>query len=82
MDRTLQVRGLDERTVAELTARAARARMSLSSYMAQILTEATKTSGPDDIRARLEALWQLGGGASREDIVAAVRRGSVQVDVY
>lgn len=74
MEKTLQVRGLDEETVAELKARAARARMSLSAYVAQILTDVTAAPAPDEIRERLAALQELGGGASREDVLAEVRR--------
>lgn len=74
MDKTLQVRGLDEQTVAELKARAARARMSLSAYVAEILTEVATRPTPDETRERLLALQQLGGGASREDILTEVRK--------
>ncbi|MQA84573.1 MAG: antitoxin [Streptosporangiales bacterium] len=74
VERTLQVRGLDEDTVAELKARAARARMSLSAYVAQILTDMAATPAPDEIRERLTALQEVGGGASREDILAEIRR--------
>jgi plasmid stability protein len=74
MEKTLQVRGLDEDTVAELKARAARARMSLSAYVAQILTDVAVTPTPDAVKERLAALQELGGGASREDILAEVRR--------
>jgi plasmid stability protein len=74
MEKTLQVRGLDEETVAELKARAARSRMSLSSYVAQILMDVVATPAPDDIRDRLEALRSIGNGASREDILAVVRK--------
>jgi plasmid stability protein len=74
MDRTLQVRGLDEETVAELKARAARHRQSLSAYVAQILIDVVATPTPDEIQARLAALQELGGGATREDILAQVRR--------
>ncbi|HEY7487876.1 MAG TPA: hypothetical protein VH912_25720 [Streptosporangiaceae bacterium] len=74
MDRTLQVRGLDEETVAELKARAARARQSLSAYVAQVLTEVVATPTPDEIRDRLAALRELGGGTTNEEILAEVRR--------
>lgn len=74
MEKTLQVRGLEEETVAELKARAARARMSLSAYVARILTEVATTPAPDEIRERLAALQELGGGASRQDILSEVRK--------
>jgi plasmid stability protein len=74
MERTLQVRGLDEETLAELKARAARSRQSLSAYVAQILTEVVATPTPDEILDRLAALQELGGGATREDIRAEMRR--------
>jgi plasmid stability protein len=74
MDRTLQVRGLDDETVAELKSRAARSRQSLSAYVAQILTEVVATPTPDEIQDRLAALQELGGGATREDIVAETRK--------
>jgi plasmid stability protein len=74
MKKTLQVRGLDEDTVAELKARAAHARMSLSAYVAQILADVAATPTPDAVKERLAALQELGGGASREDILAEVRR--------
>jgi plasmid stability protein len=74
MDATLQVRGLDAEVVAELKARAARKRMSLSAYVADILTEVAATPAPDTIRERLEALRSLGGGASRDDVVTEIRK--------
>jgi plasmid stability protein len=74
MAKNLQVRDLDEEVIAELKARAARSRQSLSAYAAQILTEAVARPTADDLRERLEALKTLGGGASREDILAEVRR--------
>jgi plasmid stability protein len=74
MDATLQVRGLDEEVVAELKARAARKRMSLSAYVAGILTEVAATPAPDTIRERLEALRSLGGGASHDDVVTEIRK--------
>lgn len=74
MDATLQVRGLDAEVVAELKARAARKRMSLSAYVAVILTEVAATPAPDTIRERLEALRSLGGGASHDDVVSEIRK--------
>jgi plasmid stability protein len=74
MDATLQVRGLDAEVVAELKARAARKRMSLSAYVADILTEVATTPAPDTIRERLEALRSLGGGASHDDVVTEIRK--------
>lgn len=74
MSKNLQVRDLDEEVVAELKARAARARQSLSAYAAQILTEAVARPTPDDLLERLEALKAMGGGASDEDINEEVRR--------
>jgi plasmid stability protein len=73
MDKTLQVRGLDEEVVAKLKARAAYERMSLSSYAAKILTEAVEKPTPEELRARMEALAKLGGGATREQILTAIR---------
>lgn len=74
MSKNLQVRDLDEEVVAELKARAARSRQSLSAYAADILTEAVARPTADDLRARLEALKELGGGASREDILREIHR--------
>jgi hypothetical protein len=48
--------------------------MSLSAYVAQILTDDAATPTPGAVRERLAALQELGGGASREDILAEVRR--------
>jgi plasmid stability protein len=73
MEKTLQVRGLDEEVVAKLKARAAYERMSLSSYAAKILTHAVERPTPEELRARMEALSAMGGGASREEILAAIR---------
>lgn len=73
MEKNLQVRGLDEEVVAKLKARAAHERMSLSSYAARILTEAVERPTPEELRARMEALSKLGGGASRDQIIAAIR---------
>jgi len=74
MAKNLQVRDLDESVVAELKARAARSRQSLSAYAAQILTEAVARPTADDLRERLEALRAIGGGASHEDIIDAIRK--------
>lgn len=74
MAKNLQVRDLDEEVVAELKARAARARQSLSAYAAQILTESVARPTADDLRGRLEALRALGGGASREHILDEIRK--------
>lgn len=74
MEQTLQVRGVDSDVVAELKARAARSRLSLSAYAARILTEVARRPSPDDIKGRLEALKELGGGAEREDILREVRK--------
>jgi plasmid stability protein len=74
MAKTLQVRDLDENVVAELKARAARSRQSLSAYAAQILTEAVARPTADDLLERLKALQELGGGASHEDIMDAIRK--------
>jgi plasmid stability protein len=74
MAKNLQVRDLDEEVVAELKARAARSRQSLSAYAAQILTDAVARPTADDLRERLEALKAIGGGASREDILDEIRK--------
>ncbi|WP_091054017.1 FitA-like ribbon-helix-helix domain-containing protein [Glycomyces sambucus] len=74
MVKNLQVRDLDEEVLAELKARAARARQSLSAYTAQLLTEAVARPTADDLRGRLEALKALGGGADRADILDEVRK--------
>jgi plasmid stability protein len=73
MEKTLQVRGLDEEVVAKLKARAAYERMSLSSYAAKILTDAVERPTREELRARMEALSELGGGATGEAILAAIR---------
>jgi plasmid stability protein len=73
MEKTLQVRGLDEDVVAKLKARAAYERMSLSSYAARILTEAAEKPSPEELRARMEALSKMGGGATGDQILAAIR---------
>jgi plasmid stability protein len=73
MDKTLQVRGIDEEVLAKLKARAAYERMSLSSYAAKILTDAVERPTPQELRARMEALSKMGGGATREQILAAIR---------
>lgn len=72
--KNLQVRDLDESVVAELKARATRSGQSLSAYAAQILTQAVARPTADDLRERLDALKALGGGASREDILAEIRK--------
>ena len=75
MAKNLQVRDLDEDVVAELKARAARTRQSLSAYAAQILTEAMARPTPDEMAERIKALRELGGGATREQVLEAVRKG-------
>ncbi|WP_460539896.1 FitA-like ribbon-helix-helix domain-containing protein [Glycomyces halotolerans] len=74
MAKNLQVRDLDEDVIAELKARAARARQSLSAYAGQILAESVARPTPDDLRERLKALQDLGGGAEHDDIVDEIRR--------
>lgn len=74
MAKNLQVRDLDEEVLAELKARAARARQSLSAYAAQVLTESVARPTADDLRERLEALKALGGGATRDDILDEIRK--------
>lgn len=74
MSKNLQVRDLDEEVVAELKARAARARQSLSTYVGQILTEVASEPTPDELTERIKALRELGGGATREEVLDEVRR--------
>ncbi|WP_035738493.1 FitA-like ribbon-helix-helix domain-containing protein [Glycomyces arizonensis] len=74
MSKNLQVRDLDEEVVAELKARAARARQSLSTYAGEILTEAVSRPSPDELLERIKALRELGGGATHEQVIEAVRK--------
>lgn len=75
MGRTLQIRDLDEPTIDVLKARAARARMSLSAYVAQQLGEIAATPTNAEIVERARDLARAGGGADDQAIVDVVREG-------
>jgi plasmid stability protein len=80
IDATLQVRGLDEEVVAELKARAARKRMSLSAYVADILTEVAATPAPG--KALAKPYHEIGWPVAVHDgrgFFAPVRRQSCRV---
>ncbi|WP_199039582.1 FitA-like ribbon-helix-helix domain-containing protein [Glycomyces salinus] len=74
MTKTVQIRDLDEEVVAELKARAARARQSLSTYVGQILTEAASRPTPEQLLERVEGLRKIGRGATHEEIMEELRR--------
>jgi plasmid stability protein len=73
MEKTIQIQGLDEGVIVKLKARAVHERMSLSSYAAKILTRAVERPTSEELRARMEALSKVGGGATREQVLAAIR---------
>jgi hypothetical protein len=72
MDKALQIQGLDEEVIAKLKARAACERVSPSSYAARILAVAAERPTSEELRVRAEALSKLGGGATREQVLAAI----------
>ena len=73
--KTLQIRDLDPGVIDVLRSRAAAARMSLSAYVAQALTELAARPTNAEIMARARDLAQAGGGAQDEDILAVIRAG-------
>lgn len=74
MSTTLQVRDLPDEVTATLKARAARARMSLSAYVAARLTEIAAGPTSEEIISRIVSRPTGPDGASTEDIVAMIRR--------
>jgi antitoxin FitA len=75
MARTLQIRDLDEPTIDVLKARAARARMSLSAYVAQQLAEIAAAPTNAEIVERARDLARSGGGSDDEAILGVIRDG-------
>ncbi|QSB13569.1 hypothetical protein JQS43_18525 [Natronosporangium hydrolyticum] len=73
--KTLQIRDLDEGVLDILKARAAAARMSLSAYVAQALSELAAGPTNAEVLARAGELAQAGGGAEDDDILAVIRAG-------
>ena len=71
---TLQVRDLPDEVTAVLKARAARARMSLSAYVAARLEEIAASPTSEEIISRIVSRPTGPDGAATEDIVAAIRR--------
>lgn len=71
MPRSLQVRDVPDDIHAELRARAALQGMSLSEYVLGVLSEVASRPPVAEV---LERAANRGGGASREDIVALIRR--------
>lgn len=74
MSSTLQVRDLPDEVTATLKARAARARMSLSAYVAARLTEIAASPTDEEIISRIVSRPTGPDGATNEDIVAMIRR--------
>jgi plasmid stability protein len=74
MGQTIEIQGLGEEVIAKLKVRAIREGVSLSSYVAKILTQAVEGPSPEELRARMEVLSDMGGGATREQILAAIRQ--------
>ena len=74
MGSTLQVRDLPDEVTATLKARAARARMSLSAYVAARLTELAASPTSEEIISRIVTRPTGPDGATTEDIIALIRR--------
>jgi Antitoxin FitA-like, ribbon-helix-helix len=74
MSSTLQVRDLPDEVTATLKARAARARMSLSAYVAARLTEIAASPTSEEVISRIVSRPTGPDGAATEDIVALIRR--------
>ncbi len=74
MSSTLQVRDLPDAVTAILKARAARARMSLSAYVAARLEEIAASPTDEEIIDRILSRATGPDGASTDDIVATIRR--------
>lgn len=74
MSSTLQVRDLPDEVTATLKARAARARMSLSAYVAARLTELAASPTSEEIISRIVSRPTGPDGAATEDIIALIRR--------
>jgi plasmid stability protein len=70
--KTLQIRNMSDETHAELRLRAARAGMSLSDYA---LAELERRTSKPPIAEVLERARNRSGGATRQQIVDAIRAG-------
>ncbi len=71
MARSLQVRDVPDELHAELRSRAAGLGMSLSDYVLGLLEDAASRPSVAEVLRRARS---RSGGASHEDIVAAIRR--------
>ncbi len=72
MTKTLQVRDLPDDVHARLRSRAAAAGISLSEYVLRELVEVARRPEVSDVLRRAD---ERSGGASVQDMVAAVRQG-------
>ena len=75
MAATLQIRNVPDEIHAAVRTQAARAGLSVSDYLLQLVSELVNRPTMDEIVERAQTLAQAGGGASRADILAAVREG-------
>lgn len=72
MPKAIQIRDVPDDVHATMRTRAAAAGLSLSDYLRLEITRLARRSTIADVLARVQA---RSGGASREEIVAAVREG-------
>lgn len=72
MPKAIQIRDVPDDVHATMRARAAAAGYSLSDYLRLEITRLARRATVADVLARIQA---RSGGASREEIVAAVRAG-------
>lgn len=75
MATTLQIRNVPDEIHAAVRVRAAQAGLSVSDYLLDLVRELVTRPTMAEIVARAKTLAQVGGGASRTEVQAAVRSG-------
>lgn len=75
MTRTLQIRDVPEDVHAAVRVRAARAGVSVSDYLRELITEVVSRPTMAEVVERANALARAGGGVDPAEAVAAVRAG-------
>lgn len=75
MASTLQIRNVPEEVQAAVKVHAAQEGVSVSDYLLNLVRELVMRPTMTEIVTRARALAQAGGGATREDVKAAIRSG-------
>jgi plasmid stability protein len=78
MATTLQIRNVPEDVQAAVKVHAAQEGVSVSDYLLNLVRELVLRPTMAEIVARAQTLAQSGGGATRDDVKAAIRSGRDQ----